>query len=166
MGISSSFLTISEEMDLVNLLDDMAHPELIDHAGWRLWKLARTWRRLFEAEMSAAGHPWFTDARGGLIASVGKNGIAQSDLAARMELTKQAVQQLVDHLAAGGVVERRPDPEDKRSNTVHLTRKGRAVLAKSNTVKREIDARFAEILGRHAFDALNQALDRLQRALE
>ena len=53
------------------------------------------------------------------------DGIRLTDLASRVGVTKQAVGQLVDDLAALGMVERISDPTDKRAKRVRFSRRGR-----------------------------------------
>lgn len=56
-----------------------------------------------------------------------EDGLMQVDLARLLGTGKVAVGGLVDRLEKSGWVERRPDPNDGRSNRVYLTRKGRAI---------------------------------------
>ncbi|WP_051471125.1 MarR family winged helix-turn-helix transcriptional regulator [Patulibacter minatonensis] len=50
------------------------------------------------------------------------------DLAERMHVVPRTVTTLVDTLEEAGLVERRPDPNDRRSTLVHLTDRGRGRL--------------------------------------
>ena len=80
-----------------------------------------------------------------------------------MGLSKQAVQQLVDGLVADGLVERRPDPADKRGNIVVFTRAGLSMLADANIVKLEIEDAYRAKLGGGAFRDLMLALKELDQ---
>jgi DNA-binding MarR family transcriptional regulator len=51
-----------------------------------------------------------------------------SDLAAAERMRPQSMAQTVAELQADGLVERRPDPSDRRRALVELTEQGRAVL--------------------------------------
>lgn len=146
---------------LVKQLDDNSAPPLIDHIGWRLTRLSRQWKTIFDAEMIRRGHAWMTEARGAVIAHLRPGGLSQSALTAAMGISKQAVQQLVDELVAEGIVERAPDPADGRGRIVRFTRKGTRALEESNAVKERIEAEWREILGGPRFDALVAALDDL-----
>ena len=53
------------------------------------------------------------------------DGITQQELAERLLVTKANVVGLIDRVGAAGWVERRPDPEDRRVNRIHLTAAGR-----------------------------------------
>src|SRR5437867_2211331 len=54
----------------------------------------------------------------------GPQGARPSELAARLRISKQALNYLLGELERLGYLERRPDPEDGRSKRVALTRRG------------------------------------------
>jgi DNA-binding MarR family transcriptional regulator len=54
----------------------------------------------------------------------GAPGISQQALAERLLVTKGNVCGLLDRMSAQGLVERRSDPEDRRSNLLFLTEQG------------------------------------------
>lgn len=142
-------------------LDENEGPTLIDHVGWRLWRLARQWKAEFDAEMLRRGYPWITEARGAVMGQLRPGGLPQSALTAALGISKQAVQQQVDELVAEGAVERVPDPQDGRGKIVRLTRRGVASIMEGNEVKRAIEARYIAEIGRERFAALNETLDAL-----
>ena len=111
--------------------------------------------------MVAMGHPWFGEARAAVIAHMDRTGTRQAELAGRLGVSKQAIQQFVDDLVADGVVERRPDPDDRRGRIVVFTAAGRKLLADANAVKRRVEADFRRELGETAFKNLTAALKRL-----
>ncbi len=140
---------------------DKDGPALLDHVGWRLWRISRQWKEAFDAGMRARGYPWFGEARSNVIAHLGREGTRQKELVRRMGLSKQAVQQLVDELVAEGLVERRADPADKRGNIVVFTRAGLSMLADSNIVKLALEGEYRAKLGGAAFRDLMLALKKL-----
>jgi DNA-binding MarR family transcriptional regulator len=142
-------------------LDDNSTPTLIDHVGWRLWRLARNWKEEFDGEMLARGYPWVSEARGAIIGHLRAGGLPQSELAGALAVSKQAVQQFVDDLVGEGAVERVPDPDDGRGKLIRLTPRGLAFIAEGNAVKRDIERRYRKRIGRERLDALNAALDDL-----
>lgn len=146
---------------MVKTLDDNAMPPLIDHVGWRLWRLARQWKTEFDTAMAARGHGWMAEARGAVVGHLRPGGMSQSALPAAMGISKQAVQQLVDELVAEGIVERIPDPTDGRGRIVRLLPRGKQAIADGNEVKLEIEARYAGRIGAARLTALNAALDAL-----
>ena len=147
---------------MVKPLDDIA---LIDHVGWRLWRLARLWKAEFEGAMAARRLQWCSGVRAELVGALRGGPQPQSALVAELGITKQAVQQVIDELSALGVVDRQADPNDARARLVGLTAKGRKALEESNTVKREIEARLRTTLGAKRFGQFTDDLERLTGAL-
>ncbi|HET6248217.1 MAG TPA: MarR family transcriptional regulator [Tepidisphaeraceae bacterium] len=63
------------------------------------------------------------------LAKVGMNpGVIQQDLVKYLLVTKGNVGALVDRLEQSGLVERRPDPSDRRANRLCLTESGTAMV--------------------------------------
>lgn len=85
-------------------------------------------------------------------------GTRQSDLAARMGVSKQAINKVVAELEEMGVLERSVDPTDGRATLVRFSqKKGRTLLdgmAMLAAVEREMGA----MLGERENDALHRAL--------
>ncbi len=141
--------------------DETLDAKRLDHIGWRLWSAATAWKTRFTEEMIAAGHDWYAEARSSVVPFIGPNGAKQSELTRRMGLTKQAVQQLVDDLERAGVVERRPDPADRRGKIVAFTAKGEAARRDAEEVKRRLEEEVKRALGDENFATLDALLRRL-----
>lgn len=135
-----------------------------DHIGWWLWQASRAWQAEFADAMRAAGHGWFSESRAGLLGHIPRGGLKQSALIERTGISKQAVQQLLDGLEAEGVIERAPDPEDKRGKLVLYTPKGLAALDDGDRIKLEIENRYRDRLGERPFEDLMAALRGLAEA--
>lgn len=129
-----------------------------DHVGWLLHRASAAWKRRFVARMVAAGYPWYAEARGALLQHLGPQPVSQAEIAARSGLTKQAVQQHLDALAADGIVARLPDPDDARRRRVRLTPAGLAALAAGDRIKAVIEAQDVARLGQARHAALRTAL--------
>jgi DNA-binding MarR family transcriptional regulator len=64
-----------------------------------------------------------------VLANLGMSeGITQQELAERLLVTKGNVCGLLDRMESAELVQRRPDPTDRRANRLYLTRQGRAAL--------------------------------------
>jgi DNA-binding MarR family transcriptional regulator len=64
-----------------------------------------------------------------VLANLGmSDGITQQELAQRLLVTKGNVCGLLDRMESAGLVQRRPSPQDRRANHLHLTAKGRSAL--------------------------------------
>lgn len=80
----------------------------------------------------------------GTLADLERQGARRiTELAKTQGVTQPAMTGLVSRLAAGGLVERAPDPDDRRSVLVTVTADGRAVLA---TRRRARAAALADLL--------------------
>ena len=69
--------------------------------------------------------------------------ITQSALAERLDVEPITLCRMVDRLEDAGLVERRPDPGDRRARRLHLTAKSRAKLAR---VRERLDEMVDEML--------------------
>src|SRR5450755_3273164 len=57
-----------------------------------------------------------------------QEGLSQVDLAEVLELQPISLVRLLDRLVEHGLLERRPDPKDRRANRLFLTRTGRQLV--------------------------------------
>jgi MarR family transcriptional regulator for hemolysin len=55
-------------------------------------------------------------------------GLKQSELAELLDLQPISLTRLLDRLAANGLIERKPDPSDRRANRLYLTPAARPLL--------------------------------------
>jgi hypothetical protein len=67
------------------------------------------------ARLAEQGHPQIRVAHGNVFQFLDDEGTRASDLAARAQMTKQSMGELIAHLEAHGYVERVPDPGDGRA---------------------------------------------------
>ncbi len=63
-----------------------------------------------------------------LVHLIRENGLNQSELAQRLEIATVTTSKLIDRLEARGYVERRPDPNERRSNRVYATPAAREIV--------------------------------------
>jgi DNA-binding MarR family transcriptional regulator len=150
---------------MVKTLDEISYPRLEDHVGLYLWRLSELWKSEFDARMVEKGHAYFAEARSNVLRYVDRDGTSQKLIAARMGLSKQAVQQLIDDLASDGVVRRLPDPRDKRGKLVLLTQDGIRALHDANRVKKQIEQKYKKMIGPAKLSVLVKLLDELAVSL-
>jgi DNA-binding MarR family transcriptional regulator len=91
----------------------------------------------------------------------GPQGARPSELAARLRISKQALNYLLGELERLGYLERRPDPDDLRSKRVALTRRGAAAVQVIREAVSEVETAWARQLGRQRFDQLSGLLHEL-----
>jgi DNA-binding MarR family transcriptional regulator len=94
----------------------------------------------------------------------GPQGARPSELAARLRMTKQAVNYLLGELERLDYLERRPDPDDRRSKRVVLTRRGKAAIRVIRAGVAEMETAWAQQLGPKRFAQLRDLLLDLNQA--
>ncbi len=88
------------------------------------------------------------------------------DLARSALVTSGAMTARLDRLVAGGLVQRRADPEDRRAIRIRLTRKGERLATEALTAVLEVDEEILAPLTDHQRTALAGALKRLLLPLD
>lgn len=88
----------------------------------------------------------------------GPQGARPSDLAARLRISKQALNYLLGELERLDYLERRPDPDDLRSKRVALTRRGTSAIDVIREAVGEVETAWAQQLGPKRFAQLRNLL--------
>jgi len=88
----------------------------------------------------------------------GPQGARPSELAARLRISKQALNYLLGELERLGYVERRPDADDQRSKRVILTRRGKAAVRVIREAVGEVETAWTQQLGPGRFSQLRSLL--------
>src|SRR5208283_453122 len=97
------------------------HPDLENHFLVLLYDVARQMRT--RADQMARAHG-MTRAQWVILARLERQpGLSQNELAALAEVTPMTIARLVDRLEKLGLVERCPDPQDRRIWRLRLTEK-------------------------------------------
>jgi DNA-binding MarR family transcriptional regulator len=88
----------------------------------------------------------------------GPQGARPTELAARLRISKQALNYLLGELERLDYLERRPDPDDLRSKRVALTQRGTAAIGVIREAVGEVETAWAEQLGPERFAHLRDVL--------
>jgi len=88
----------------------------------------------------------------------GPQGSRPSELAARLNVSKQALNYLLGELERSGYVERQPHPDDQRSKRIALTDRGSAAVTVIRDAVGEVETAWAEQLGEERFKQLRTIL--------
>jgi DNA-binding MarR family transcriptional regulator len=88
-----------------------------------------------------------------------------TELAARLRISKQALNYLLGELERLEYLERRPDPDDLRSKRVTVTPRGAAAIGVIRDAIGELEAAWAQRLGAKRFAQLRTLLTDLNREL-
>jgi MarR family transcriptional regulator, transcriptional regulator for hemolysin len=87
-----------------------------------------------------------------------QEGLSQVDLAEVLELQPISLVRLLDRLVEHGLLERRPDPKDRRANKLHLTKAGRRLVDDLDSLR---DSIATDVLRDIPNDAIRTSLDTL-----
>ena len=130
-----------------------------ESTGDLLFGTARRLRREFGAALLEAD---VTPAQARALRHVVESGsMRPSVLAERLHIAARSATEVVDALEARGLVERGPDPDDRRATLVRPTEAARTELAEVDRVRREQSERFLAVLSERD----RRTLDRILRIL-
>jgi len=88
----------------------------------------------------------------------GPQGMRPSELAARVRMSKQALNYLLGQLERLDYLERQPDPGDLRSKQIVLTKRGTTAITVIRQAVAEIETTWAQQLGERRFAQLRSLL--------
>ncbi|MFZ5641912.1 MAG: MarR family winged helix-turn-helix transcriptional regulator [Bacillota bacterium] len=92
-----------------------------------------------------------------------EDGQSQQCLSDRMLVDKAATVRALNKLEVAGYVERRPDPQDKRSFRVFLTEKGKAVRPHLEVIVGEVQEILLDKMSREEKDILKRLMQQMAR---
>jgi len=93
----------------------------------------------------------------------GPQGARPSELAARLRISKQALNYQLGELERFGYIERRPDPADLRSKRIELTPRGVAAIGAIREAVADVESTWARRLGAKRFAQLRGLLVELNQ---
>ena len=123
-----------------------------------LWQRMRDGAHL---HVVAAGFPDVQPAHLQVFRRPSPDGERPSDLAARLQISKQSVNDLLGHLEERGYLRREADPSDGRGRVVRLTDKGRLLEAEVHAAARAAEDDLAARLGATRYAALVATLSEM-----
>ncbi len=135
------------------------------YLGARLGVVWQWVRDQLYASVVAAGYDDLNAAHVGLWRYPGLEGLRPSQLADRVGITKQSVNDLLAHLEQHGYLSRVADSADGRARVIRLTPKGRMLEQTIYAAAGAAQQRIAEILGPRRFDQLHRSLELLTEHL-
>src|SRR5512146_679409 len=119
------------------------------------WEVVR--RRMLE-RLHAHGFADLEPPHLNVLQYPGPEGTRPSELAARLRISKQALNYLLGQLEGLGYLERRSDPEDQRSKRIRLTARGDAAVKVIRGAVREVEREWSRVLGAERFAQLRALL--------
>lgn len=133
----------------------------------RTWvQLARTFYRIERSISATLAEKNLTVAQFDVLATLHySEGLTQKELAELLLVTKGNVVGLLDRLQKLDLVERRPDPDDGRTNRVHLTGRGRRKIESVLPVHDRLVLGTLGCLRQPEVETLRQLLKTLEQAI-
>lgn len=113
------------------------------------------------AEVIAAGYEDLGRFHVGMFRWPTADGVRPSELADRLQITKQSVNTLLGDMEERGYLKRVPDPIDGRARIVRLTAKGRKLETVTYNAAESAQRQIAELLGPRRFSQFRASLEEL-----
>lgn len=134
-----------------------------DNIAVLLAQVARLMRRNFDERARAIG---VTRPQWQVISTLARNeGINQGALADLLEVEPITTARMIDRLQEAGLVERRPDPADRRAWLLFLTERSRGLTAKLRPLGEEALAQALEGVAENERQQLGHTLLRIRNNL-
>ncbi len=92
-------------------------------------------------------------------------GISQKELSEFLEVEPITVARLIDRLEARGMVERRPDPRDRRIWRLHLQPPAQAVMREIDDQRADMTRSVTAGISEHSIEIMTEALMRMKATL-
>ncbi len=110
-------------------------------------------------EVRRRGFPEIRLAHNAVFATLYGEAARTSDMAARAGITKQSMGEAVRELAELGILEVRPDPEDRRAKLVSYTAEGLEITTQGRIYLEHLEQRFAEQFGEDEYETARRVLE-------
>ena len=93
-------------------------------------------------------------------------GCRVNDIVEALSITVGGASKLVDRIETGGLCQRQPDPEDKRSSRIELTAAGQKRLAEATrTFREELESRIGTTVSQRSLAQFAATLGKLRKGL-
>src|SRR2546430_10709148 len=114
--------------------------------------------RALRDSLAAKGFDDLGRSDGYVLRALSGNPMTTSELAGRLEISKQGAGQIVEDMETRGYLQRLPDPDDGRSRLVRLSPRGRQALAAARRFHQAYERRLVRAHGGEAVAALRAVL--------
>jgi DNA-binding MarR family transcriptional regulator len=130
--------------------------------GFLLAKASQRWNELLQAAFAREGFPEVRASYGSVLLPLfEEDGLRMGAVADRARLSKQTMTTMVRLAEREGLVERRPDPTDRRATRVYLSEKGQRFKPVAERVLGELDEIARIALGERALSDTARGLAKL-----
>ena len=108
--------------------------------------------------LRAEGWPTLPRTQSMIMVNVADGCTRPSELARRLGITRQAIQQTIAEMESMGLVQLSSDPDDARAKIVELSPKGASIQRAALRAIRALDSELERRLGKREFDILKRVL--------
>ncbi len=112
------------------------------------------------------GHPELKPAHNSVFGTLAEEGSRAADMAVRAGITRQSMGEVIRDMVELGILEMRPDPEDRRAKLVTYTEHGRWVAGHGMEHLVELEQRFVEEFGEREYEIVRDVLARVVDLLD
>ncbi|WP_020388507.1 MarR family winged helix-turn-helix transcriptional regulator [Kribbella catacumbae] len=112
------------------------------------------------------GHPELKPAHNSVFGTLAEEGSRAIDMATRAGITRQSMGEVIREMVDLGILEMRPDPEDRRAKLVTYTEHGRWVAGGGRQYLIELEQRFADEFGAAEYAMARDILARIVPLLD
>jgi DNA-binding MarR family transcriptional regulator len=131
------------------------------HIGQLLVHLTRLFQTELYTRLLDAGVEGARVPHTHVTAYIKAEGSRLTDLATQARMTRPAMAELVDDLQRLGIVERKPDPTDRRAKLICLTDRGWTAMRTGHQIIARLEAEYAQLIGPQSFEAMCQSMQAL-----
>ena len=152
--------------------DDMAAPDdilahLSESNGFLIAVLGQESRRRFMAHINRWDLGWPHQSVLGALLNAGPDGVtSQRRLSAYVHIDPRNLVTILDALEGRQLVERTPNPQDRRSYGITLTQSGARLASELRTASAQLESDFFACLSEAEQESLHQLLLKLYRGIE
>ncbi|MCD2174485.1 MarR family winged helix-turn-helix transcriptional regulator [Rhizobium sp. C4] len=140
----------------------MIEPESI---GFLIAETARLQRSVFEKRIATAGFE-LTPGEARALLNIGhRSGCRQNEIAEKMGVEPMTMSGYIDKLETLGLVERLPDPTDRRARNVVMTPKAEPILREIRGLAKDLLAEMLTEISENDREALDNALKAVKTSL-
>lgn len=134
--------------------------------GVRLSRVGLAWRHRVDAEFKRYDGLTASKWRPLYLLGYLGDGVRQKDLAAALAIEGPSLVRLLDDLEMHALIERRPEPADRRAKTIHLTESGRETYLRLKEFSAEFADRLLGGISDEEFRICISVLDRIEAQID
>lgn len=135
--------------------------------GYLISRIKQVGTRIFDRMLSDSGIDSFNGAQGRILYVLWQNDeISISSLSAQTSLANTTLTAMLDRMEKSGLIERRPDPKDRRNKLIALTKKAEALKGDYLDISQKMNELYYKGFSEEEIKILENYLQRILTNLE